>query len=63
MAVNDVSAPANANPVPALPADSYSVENMGIVAELRLISMLLNEGFGLSWNLEDLRQQTIPFKK
>lgn len=44
------------------PGDRYSNDMMGVVAELRLISLLLAEGFGIKDNLDTLRNQLTPNK-
>ncbi len=59
----DTNAPANAVATPPKwPAESYSNENLGIVAELRVISYLMNAAFDLGEDLDALRQQFTPFK-
>lgn len=42
------------------PGDRYPNDAMGIVAELRLISFLLAQGFGITDDLDQLRHQLTP---
>lgn len=58
----DTLPPSNAVETPARPADSYSRDVTGVVAELRVISFLLAEGFGLDVDLDALRQQFVNWK-
>lgn len=58
----DTSTPSNAVATPARPADSYSRDVQGLIAELRVISFLLVEGFNLDVDLDAIRQQFTPFK-
>ncbi len=48
-------------PRSATPSNLYSRDVIGIIAELRLISFLLAEGFGITAeNLDELRNQFTP---
>lgn len=58
----DTSIPANSNPTPLKPADSYGTDQQGIICELRVISFLLAEGLHLDVDLDAIRQQFTPFK-
>lgn len=58
----DTRTPSNAVAVPAKPAESFSNENLGLIAELRLTNYLLAEGLGITDDLDALREQLTPFK-
>lgn len=54
--------PSNSTPVTNIdPGNQAGTDQIGMLVELRVISMLLNDGLNTNYDLDALRRSVLPF--